>query len=104
DFGSVRRREPTLISAASMEGEIHANKKVPANRRRINEALQLASVWVALVQTVILCLNHDVMLCTAPSLGALVKTRVLAHERAIAEPSCKYDACCPENGDHNCSC
>src|SRR5215471_5765487 len=27
-----------LISAASVEADIHANRKVPANRRRINEA------------------------------------------------------------------
>jgi hypothetical protein len=27
-----------LISAASVEADVHANRKVPANRRRINEA------------------------------------------------------------------
>jgi hypothetical protein len=32
-----------LISAASVEADIHANKKVPANRRRISEALQSES-------------------------------------------------------------
>jgi hypothetical protein len=36
-----------LISAASVEADIHANRKVPANRRRINEALWSGSVWVA---------------------------------------------------------
>src|SRR5881398_2447235 len=35
---------------------------------------------------------------------SLIKTRVLAHERAIAEPSCKQDTCCPDDDDHNCSC
>src|SRR5512133_2342770 len=37
-----------LISAASVEADIHANRKVPANRRRINEAFRSGSVWVAL--------------------------------------------------------
>src|SRR6266850_4462879 len=45
-----------LISAASVEADIHANRKVPANRRRINKAFQSGSVWVALST------NHSVRL------------------------------------------
>jgi hypothetical protein len=32
-----------------VEADIHANRKVPANRRRINEAFRSGSIWVALV-------------------------------------------------------
>src|SRR6266478_4214902 len=60
-----------LISAASVEADVHPNSKIPANRSRINEAPRSKSGWVPLAQTAILCFNHDLMLRTAPSLGLI---------------------------------
>src|SRR5262249_43007654 len=89
-----------LISAASVEADIHANRKVPANRRRINEAPVGGALGAH--QTDILCLNHDlstrVQFLSAPHQG-----ENLAYESAIAEPSRKSDRCRPYDDDHDSS-
>jgi hypothetical protein len=43
-FGSVRRRYPSLISAGSAQAEVHANRRAPANSRRIKGTLRSFSV------------------------------------------------------------
>src|SRR5215813_10380749 len=51
-----------LISAASVEADINANRKVPANRRRINEALrsgQSGSPWYKRPFTTSCNAGHD---------------------------------------------
>src|SRR3954470_7992948 len=46
------------MSTGSAEADVHANKMVPASRRRITETLR-AVVVQELDETAIVCLNHD---------------------------------------------
>src|SRR4051812_44624685 len=46
------------MSTGSAEADVHANKMVPASRRRITETLRTMVVR-ELDETVIVCLNHD---------------------------------------------